>query len=134
MRNELNKILSSSFLRFEFDFYEDFWDFDYFEISNEESPLSVINCIICKEPLYLTLPKSDTNKEILEKIINFLKDKKVDQKEIERIEKLKTLPICRWDLFKILGDILENYKDLKGFFEKLSFFYEFENLRKEKRI
>ncbi|MEM0324466.1 MAG: hypothetical protein QXW04_01565 [Candidatus Aenigmatarchaeota archaeon] len=121
-------------MRFEFDFYEDFWDFDYFEISNEESPLSVINCIICKEPLYLTLPKSDTNKEILEKIINFLKDKRVDQKEIERIEKLKTLPICRWDLFKILGDILENYKDLKGFFEKLSFFYEFENLRKEKRI
>lgn len=129
MIRDLNDILSTSFLRFEFDFYEEYEDFDYSEIYKNESPLSVINCILCKEPLFLTLPKNDANKEIIEKIIEFLKSKKVDDKEIKMIEKLKSLPICRWDLFILLSEIL-NDKELKGFFKKLVYFYDFDNPRK----
>lgn len=129
MIKELNEVLSRSFLRFEFDFYEDFEDFDYSEMSISESPLSIINCLICKEPLFLTLPKNDTNREILDRIIDILKSRKVDEHVIKNIEKLKLLPICRFDLFELLSIIIKE-KELKGLFRKLTSFYDFDNIKK----
>ncbi|MEM5843416.1 MAG: hypothetical protein QXL97_01730, partial [Candidatus Aenigmatarchaeota archaeon] len=124
----INKILTESFLRFKFDFYEEFDDYE--EILEEESPSSVINCVVCKEPLFLTPPKSDINDAILEKIIELLKKRKTDEKYIERLKELKGKPICRYDLFKLIEKIFSNDKDLKGFFEKIASYYDFDRTEK----
>lgn len=116
-------------MRFEFDFYEDFEEFDYFEDLNVVSPFTVRNCIICREPLFITPPAKNPNSEIIDKIVEFLERKNVSRGEIKYIKHLKNLVICRWDLFKLIARLLKN-NELKGLFDKIVSFYDFDNFRR----
>ncbi|MEM0481235.1 MAG: hypothetical protein QXQ14_03605 [Candidatus Aenigmatarchaeota archaeon] len=69
-------------------------------------------CIICNDVINGT----KINEKLIENLINYLKNK-VDSKTLEKIKELKDFPICRWDLFQLVGNIIED-KSLANLFKK----------------
>jgi NMD protein affecting ribosome stability and mRNA decay len=79
-------------------------------------------CIVCHE----IMNGHKSNEKLIEDIIEFLKRKNFSEKEIKKIEKLKKLPICKWDLWKIVANVIRKKdKSLANYFEKFSEFYDF---------
>jgi len=60
-----------------------------------------------------------------------LKEKGIKKEILKKIDKLKKFPLCRWDLFIIIGEILKNEardKELGNYFlEKIVECYDFDN-------
>jgi len=111
------------------DFYEEDEEFiDYVEDNTYHYHLE---CVMCKEPLFLSYPSIKHNKEIVEKIVYFLRKKGIDEKVLKKIEKIKNYPVCRWDLFSYVGKVLKEEaknNDLGTYFEeKLKDYYDFDN-------
>mgnify|MGYP001772510947 CR=1 FL=1 len=86
---------------------------------------------MCGEALFLSYPSIKHNEEIVDKIIDFLRKRGVEERVLKKIEKVKNYPVCRWDLFSYVGKILKEEsknKDLGTYFEeKLKDYYDFDN-------
>ena len=80
-------------------------------------------CLMCHE----IMNGYSSNEKVITEVQNFLRKRGNFEEEIEELEKLKKLPICRWDLWKIIGIILRKKdKSLSNFFlKKVVNFYDF---------
>jgi len=111
------------------DFYEE--DDEIINYSEEKPSHYHVECIMCKEPLFLSYPSIKHNKEIVEKIVEYLRKKGVEERVLKKIEKIKEYPVCRWDLFSYIGKILKEEaknKELGTFFEEnIKNYYDFDN-------
>lgn len=72
-------------------------------------------CLMCHE----IMNGYSSNEKIVTEIQEFLKKRGKFEEEIEKLEKIKKLPICRWDLWQLIGKILEEKdKELANYFRK----------------
>ncbi|MEM0480904.1 MAG: hypothetical protein QXQ14_01835 [Candidatus Aenigmatarchaeota archaeon] len=72
-------------------------------------------CLMCHE----IMNGYSSNKKIVSEIQEFLRKKGNFEREIEKLEKIKNLPICRWDLWQLLANVLEKKdKSLANYFRK----------------
>ena len=112
-----------SLLDFQFDFEVDFEEDEDNEIfRREESEYENIyypRCIFCSWPV-----NRKTDEKFINKLIEFLKTKNVENKIIKSIQFLANRPICRYDLWEYLMNIIDDkkiLKDIKKFFKLYDF-------------
>lgn len=79
-------------------------------------------CLVCHE----IMNGYKSNEKLIENVIEFLKRRGFKEKEIRKIERLKNLPVCKWDIWKIIANIVRKRdKSLANYFEKVRDFYDF---------
>ena len=79
-------------------------------------------CLVCHE----IMNGHESNEKLIEGVIEFLRKRGIEEKEIRKIEKLKKLPICKWDVWKVIANIIrKKNKSLANYFEKFTEFYDF---------
>ena len=79
-------------------------------------------CLVCHE----IMNGHKSNEKLIEDVIEFLRKRGIEEKEIRKIEKLKKLPICKWDVWRIIANIIrKKNKNLANYFEKFTEFYDF---------
>ncbi|MEM5820813.1 MAG: hypothetical protein QXP34_00620 [Candidatus Aenigmatarchaeota archaeon] len=123
INREISKLNSQHFENF----YEEDEENEYYE--EDKSVLEKIDCILCKEALFLTPPSKKLHQQFIKKVVKLLKRKGINNSELKLIEKLSYYPICRWDLLELVSTLVKN-KELKGLIKNLVKFYDFDNIEK----